>query len=576
MKIKTIPRILFIVFYFSFLQYAHTETIHYTDGQDHIAPIVLTEDTFLSIDAGVATQSGQITEDGGSFGITKIGAGTLVMANEDGNNSYSGSTAVEAGSLRMGNDYAVQYTSVAISEGATFDLDGYFTEWNGLSGEGTLHFGENGGFYLYSGGEFSGTLTGQGTLLYNGTENFTLSGNSDFSSGSLSIYSGQVTSAGDSSFAGLSVDGGIFEVAGGTTTLADSIYISSSDLSQLEVTEGGFLKIDGSGYAGLWMGTGTGESGVVEVRDAGSRLQAKEVEVSAEGKGTLTLAGGGQLIVNGEEGIVQLASISSGEGTLNIGAASGETAVAPGVVQANAVDTAEGVGKLVFNHSATDYYFTHNGMEEGTAVLITGNTEVLIEKGVTTLVGRNTYSGGTLVSGGTLIISDVGDGYSVLGSGAVEIGENGILSGSGTILGDTTVFGMVVFGDSAEEMHFDDDLSLSSSSTVEMRLSSLSDFNHMVVDGVLAYEGILSIRFSDGYLPDLHASFGLFDAGSFLSDTQFHSIVFSIAGYEGSFHYETGTLTITAVPEPSISALLAIAFFLGMFLWVRRGCVRKT
>ncbi len=57
----------------------------YPDGSTNGSPIVLTDNTRqLQVLAGSATQSGAISESGGSFGLEKIGSGTLVLT---GNNT---------------------------------------------------------------------------------------------------------------------------------------------------------------------------------------------------------------------------------------------------------------------------------------------------------------------------------------------------------------------------------------------------------------------------------------------------------------------------------------------------------
>ena len=49
--------------------------IHYADGEDKTTPIVLTDNsTQLVADGATATQSGVISESGGSHGLEKTGA----------------------------------------------------------------------------------------------------------------------------------------------------------------------------------------------------------------------------------------------------------------------------------------------------------------------------------------------------------------------------------------------------------------------------------------------------------------------------------------------------------------------
>jgi fibronectin-binding autotransporter adhesin len=87
---------------------AHAQTtIPYVDGENNPNPLVLdgaNSPVSLSIDSGAATQSGVISEDGGSFGITKIGAGMLTLSAV---NTYTGNTILDGGTLAYGVDNTI-------------------------------------------------------------------------------------------------------------------------------------------------------------------------------------------------------------------------------------------------------------------------------------------------------------------------------------------------------------------------------------------------------------------------------------------------------------------------------------
>lgn len=72
-----------------------------------------------------------------------------------------------------------------------------------------------------------------------------------------------------------------------------------------------------------------------------------------------------------------------------------------------------------------------------------------------------------------------------------------------------------------------------------------------------------------GYRPEVGEVFNLFDAASVALGSQFDTIAFDVAGYAGVMNYETGVLTIAAVPEPSTYAL-AIGALLGSLILRRR------
>ncbi|WP_254789565.1 autotransporter outer membrane beta-barrel domain-containing protein [Variovorax sp. OV329] len=124
-----------------------------------------------------------------------------------------------------------------------------------------------------------------------------------------------------------------------------------------------------------------------------------------------------------------------GSAILNIGAAAGNAAVAPGSVIASAVaGGATGTAVVNFNHNASAYDF---------AAPITGSTGVNhVGSGTTTLLGASTYAGATNVAGGTLragaasVLSSV-SAHTVAAGGTLDL--NGFeqtlssLSNAGTV-----------------------------------------------------------------------------------------------------------------------------------------------
>jgi T5SS/PEP-CTERM-associated repeat protein/autotransporter-associated beta strand protein len=169
------------------------------------------------------------------------------------------------------------------------------------------------------------------------------------------------------------------------------------------------------------LGNSTLASGSVTVDGAGASRTNTQVRIGNSGTGALTVQNGGA--VNATEVII--AVTSTAVGTLNIGAAAGAAAVAPGQLSAPSVTFGAGAGQVVFNHTATSYMF---------APLISGAGTVRVENGTTNLTANNTYTGNTLVNGGTLLV----DGS--IASSPTTVNAGGTLGGAG-IVGDTTISG---------------------------------------------------------------------------------------------------------------------------------------
>lgn len=112
-------------------------TVVYTNGLNVANPINLQGNTTLDVDASdTATQTGAITESGGTYGLTKTGTGTLVL---DGVNTFGGSTTVQAGTLEVGDSSTSSATldgNVSVAAGGT--LRGHGTIDGNVVNNGTI------------------------------------------------------------------------------------------------------------------------------------------------------------------------------------------------------------------------------------------------------------------------------------------------------------------------------------------------------------------------------------------------------------------------------------------------------
>ncbi|MCS6850436.1 MAG: autotransporter-associated beta strand repeat-containing protein, partial [Gemmataceae bacterium] len=112
----------------------------------------------------------------GSGGLTKIGTGTLTLS---GANTYTGTTSINAGTLRNGAANVIDDASpVTINAGAVYDLANFNESIASLAGSGavtlgsgTLTTGLNGSSTIYA-----GVISGSGGLTKTGTGTFVLTG----------------------------------------------------------------------------------------------------------------------------------------------------------------------------------------------------------------------------------------------------------------------------------------------------------------------------------------------------------------------------------------------------------------
>ena len=281
---------------------------------------------------------------------------------------------------------------------------------------------------------------------------FTIHDNSTFAL-TLSNTSGlTLTLSASSGTATASVDG----TSTAVETVASALVLSSSldvTVSNTSVTStsgaitftgamtgtGGFIK-DGDGTASMttatkaYTGTTVVNAGVLRTSASGE----------ANATSALTVNSGGQFRLDSTAGAYQIGTSSTvitlnGAGDANLSGTTGTGALA------NYGSGASTLANAVVLASNTTIY----GNTAGTASLalngvVSGTGSTLTKAGIGTLIltnASNSYSGGTIVSAGTLLVNaGVANTSSAAGTGAITV-NSGTLGGSGNISGAVTVTG---------------------------------------------------------------------------------------------------------------------------------------
>jgi autotransporter-associated beta strand protein len=512
--------------------------------------------------------------------LTKNGAGTWTVSGAS--NTFTGRTKVNAGTLALTNNLAIQNSAFDTSGAGTLDTSTINTPtFGGLTSATDYAVSSNvtsltlkpvsGATHTYTGnlsGGASGmtlTKTGAGTQVLGGTSSY---------SGLTTVNGGELQISNEAAIGGTNVT-----VTSGQLALSGGITVSGKSLTT-----------SGSGsnfYGGLQSATGTNtwNGGVLLGADnsrVGARLGAILVMAGAVDDGANTY----NFVVrnqnqNNTSGAGNNATITEISGINTYG---GNTQLIAGVTRLGGGDNRLPTGTILqFGGSGANAKFDMNGRNQevaGLAVMninndtqrdwnaneltnssgtlstltvnaaadqtfgltttsfsgsanytgvITGN--IALQKtgsASLTLTSANTYSGATTINAGTLALGAAGsiDNTSgvALGGGIFDVSAKlggytvNNLTGSGSIVGAITVSTTLAIGNSPGEISFGGDLALGTSTP--------ADFNYEFTGGGVAADiGIVSGNLS----LDSKVFLNLFQLGSYnLGDT------FTLFAYDGS------------------------------------------
>jgi len=390
---------------------------------------------------------------GGTGGLTKLGAGTLVL---DGANSYSGGTTVSAGTLQgdatslQGN--IVDNAALVFVQGTNGTFAGSVSGSGSLTklGIGTLTLS---GTNSYSGGtvisagalqgdtaSLQGTISNNASLIFNqgtdGTFTGAISGTgvlAKLGGGTLTL-SGANTYSGGTTISAGALQGDTASLQGNITDNASLIFNQATDgtftgaisgSGSLTKTGAGNVTLSGANtYAGgTTISGGTLQGSTISLQGAIADNAALVFDQAGAGTFSGVISGSGSVTKQGV-GTVTLtgANVYTGGTTVAAGALVGSTAS----LQGNIVDNAS----LVFDQAATG---TFAGNLSGTGSLTKSGA------GVLTLSGVSTYSGGTTITAGTLrgdatnLQGTIANGAALVFDQAANGIFNGTMSGGGSL-----------------------------------------------------------------------------------------------------------------------------------------------
>jgi autotransporter-associated beta strand protein len=392
--------------------------------------------TLTSSASGFDAQSGSVSAVlGGSVALNKSTSGALTLS---GVNTYTGGTTVTAGSLFLsGGSNRLSITGAVTVAGGVLDLGGHGQSTSGtvtLSGGGVQNgtLTSSGGAFDAQSGSVSAVLGGSSALNKTTGGALTLSAVNTYSGGT-SVSAGSLLLTGGSNRLSLSgaltASGGVLDLGGYSQSTSGTVTLSGATV------QNGTLTSTGTAFVA--------QGGSVSAVLAGTQALAKT------GSGTLTLSGAnsysggttvnaGSLLLSGGSNRLSLSgAITASGGVLDLGgysqSTSGTVTLSGATVQ-NGTLTSTGTAFVAQSGSVSAVLAGTQGLNK------TGN-------GTVTLSSANTYSGGTNVSAGSLLLSGGSNRLSNLGAitsagGVLNLGGNGqSTSGVVTFAGGTVQSG---------------------------------------------------------------------------------------------------------------------------------------
>jgi autotransporter-associated beta strand protein len=326
--------------------------------------------------------SGNLVANGivsGGVLLTKTGSGTLTLS---GNNMFSGGLTLSAGTLVFGHDNAAGSGTLTLTAGTTVQ---------GTGGARTI----------------ANNLSITGNITFSGSENLTFT--DSFDQGAGRTYTVNNTTE----FSG-AITGGDNLTKSGTGTL---ILSGNNTIGAVTVNTGGALRVANDGALGTTAADTTVNSGGALELIGGRTIGAEALTL----KGAGISSGGALRNVSGDNSWAGTITIPDGGARINSDA--GTLTISGGITESGGA-----VKTLTFGGA---------GNTTVTGIISETGLDLALAKdgaGILTLTNANTYSQGTTISAGTLLVNNTSD--SGTGTGMVTVSNSGtVLGGTGTISG---------------------------------------------------------------------------------------------------------------------------------------------
>ncbi len=463
--------------------------------------------------------------------LIKEGAGILTLY-EDNTTTFTGDTFINGGTLALSGLGTLSTAGlVTIASGATFNISASTVSQiiGSLTGDGSVSLGS---VNLTLGGSnasnaFSGSFSGTGTITKTGTGIFTLSGDNSGASFPLIIQSGTVSISANNNFSTgtWTIQAATLQTTG--TTINTSHPLTLSGGGTIQVPTAASAK-----FSGIIGGTGTlNKTGAGILRISGSNSYSGATVVSAgtlslEATSTLpansdlTVSGSASVLLNDYNQTINALIGTDSSASINLGTLSTTSlSIGSGGTSASFSGSLTGSGSLIKTGSGTQTLLGSNSYTGGTQISspggISGNTASLQGnfENAGTLTFNQTSDGiftgsigplssalGHLIKEGSGLLHIEGGSITqtdfAINAGTVQIDTNinapitissgGTLTGIGTVLGALTNAGTVAPGEPTGQITVTGSYTQSSGSVFNASFNPTGDTSSLIANSTIA------------------------------------------------------------------------------------------
>jgi len=449
-------------------------------------PVTLGGGVTLTVNSNTFAVGGIISDNGSGYGLVKNGNGALTLSVA---NNFSGGVTLNGGTLNINVDGAVGSGTLILGGGATVDN----TSGNDVS------------VTSYNAMKWSSSF------VFKGTRNLDLAGTLasviDLSTMTLTVSSNTLTTEGiiNGGNTTMTKDGpGAWTIAGGQPNGAFGININ-----------GGTVNLNKNGFLAFAVA-----ANVIAVNTNGSLVILNPNGTQLGGAASINLSGG-TVEWNGDYGEI-FQSITFNSGVFRNSNGNGEF-----LIQGGSISLVGTNCNFDLTNSAAltiDGIITNTG-----SLLLTGN-------GILTLTSNNTYSGSTVIAGGTLALADplaIGAG-SISNSALINVRSGATLSVTGrgdqtltlnngqTLTGKGTINGNLVVSSGATlapggtlttgTLTVNNNVTLNGNLLLNLNRTNSPNSSQLAASGTITYGGSLNVT-NSGPALQVGDTFQLFPTG---------------------------------------------------------------